>query len=828
MESPFVILIAGTVIFLGIVLLILARIFAHRVHALQSSLRMKILRVLVPRDTESTPDQNAVTKTNTPQQIQEQIGVAEVLWSAVGGLRPQGGWSAWFAGRTDHLALELVAEDGLITFYLAVPQTLAAFVEQQVHAHYPHAVLDEVPDYNIFSPRGVSVGQIVTLERSSAFPIKTYKQFEADPLSSITNAVSKIPSGEGAALQFIVRSAHRSWRRRGVEIASRMQQGKTLKEARQSGLMSTLGSFVGTKKPTKHSKDTHDPHKLSPLEEEMVKGIEQKASKAGLDVTVRVVTSARSRAAAEQSLQNVINALSQFSVYQYGNRFTARHPGNLDSFLQDFIHRKFKEQGSFVLNAEELASLYHFPLAGMGTPNIRWLAARRAPAPVNTPRDGLVLGINTYRGVDTLVHIKPDDRRRHVYIIGKSGTGKSVLLQNMAVQDIREGKGVCVVDPHGDLVEAILGQIPPERAKDVVVFNPGDTERPMGLNMLEYYDETQKDFAVQEMIAIFYKLFPPEMIGPMFEHNMRNVMLTLMADKEYPGTIAEIPRMFTDQAFQKFKVSKLTDPVVRAFWEKEMAKTSDFHKSEMLGYLISKVGRFVENEMMRNIIGQPKSGFDVRKIMDEGKVLLVNLSKGRVGEVNSNLLGLIIVSKLQMAALARADLPENQRRDFYLYIDEFQNFITDSISTILSEARKYRLSLTIAHQYLGQLSQGADTKIRDAVLGTTGTMISFKVGVEDAEILAKEFSPVFSAYDIINIEQYNAYVKLLIDNAPARPFNVRTLPPGAANLSVAQAIKDQSRKLYGLDRSLVEKEILERSKLGEPATQPISPAEPTR
>lgn len=279
------------------------------------------------------------------------------------------------------------------------------------------------------------------------------------------------------------------------------------------------------------------------------------------------------------------------------------------------------------------------------------------------------------------------------------------------------------------------------------------------------------------MIAIFYKLFPPEMIGPMFEHNMRNAMLTLMNDLENPGTIAEIPRIFTDPDFQKQWVNKLKDPIVRAFWEKEMAKTSDFHKSEMLGYLISKVGRFVENEMMRDIIGQPHSGFDFREVMDNKKILLINLAKGKTGEVNSNLLGLIIVSKLQMAAMGRADLPEDQRHDFYLYIDEFQNFITDSIATILSEARKYRLDLIIAHQYIGQLVQNNDTKIRDAVLGNVGTTISFKVGVEDTEILTKEFAPVFNEYDLLNVEKYNAYIKLLIDNQASRAFNMQTIPP---------------------------------------------------
>ncbi|MBI5467469.1 MAG: type IV secretory system conjugative DNA transfer family protein, partial [Candidatus Kerfeldbacteria bacterium] len=397
------------------------------------------------------------------------------------------------------------------------------------------------------------------------------------------------------------------------------------------------------------------------------------------------------------------------------------------------------------------------------------------------------------------------------------------------IQDIKSGHGVCIVDPHGSLVEDVIGTIPEERLHDVIVFNPADIERPMGLNMLEARSVEERDTAVQEMVAIFMKLFPPEMIGPMFEHNMRNAMLTLMEDEESPGTIADIPRIFTDKAFQQYKVSKVKDPVVRAFWEKEMAKTSDFHKSEMLGYLISKVGRFVENALMRNIIGQPKSAFNFREIMDNKKILLVNLSKGQIGEVNAALLGLIIVSKIQMAALSRSDVAEANRPDFYLYIDEFQNFITDSIATILSEARKYRLNLTMAHQYMAQLSNGADTKVRDSVLGNVGTMIAFRIGVEDAAILEKQFAPTVSAYDLVNQEQYTAYLRLLINNTAAPAFHLQTYPPVAGSPEIAQAIHQYSRLRYGKDRTTVEAEILARTKLGAPATIAPTPiAEATR
>jgi type IV secretory pathway TraG/TraD family ATPase VirD4 len=482
------------------------------------------------------------------------------------------------------------------------------------------------------------------------------------------------------------------------------------------------------------------------------------------------------------------------------------------------------------VNTEEMASLWHMPIPSTETPNINWLGARKAPPPINMPKEGIVLGRAVYRGEETIVRMKRSDRRRHLYTIGKSGSGKSVFIQNMAIQDVQNGEGVCVIDPHGDFVDYVLQHIPKERADDVIYFSPADTERPIGLNMLEARDEAQKDFVCQEMISIFYKLVTdPSMIGPMFEHQMRNVMLTLMSDMENPGTIAEVPRMFTDDEYVKEWKKKLTDPMVLAFWDKEMAKTSDFHKSEMLGYLISKVGRFVENAMVRNIIGQSRSGFSLREIMDKKKILLVNLAKGLVGEINSNLLGLIIVSKLQMAALERAALPEEERHDFYLYIDEFQNFITDSIATILSEARKYRLELIIAHQYMKQLedNKGKST-VRDAVLGNAGTIVSFRIGVEDAEVLQKEYAPVFSAYDLINVEQYTAYVKLLIDNTAAKPFNMLCYPPKPGNKELAEAIKELSRLKYGRPREIVEAEIMERAQLGESVAESTDlPTEPS-
>lgn len=778
-----------------------------------------ILLIKVPKEKKSDKPESSGGENNL-NQIREEIAVSETIFSAIAGLKRESGLLAWLKGRNDHVSFEIVVKDSKISFYVAVPDKTKGFVEQQIHAQYPHAEITEEPDYNIFKPQSHIVGAYLWLKHSSSFPLKTYKTLDSDPLVALLNPLSKILEDEGAVIQCIVRPATNKWRKEGVELIRNIKKGEKFEDAAKRSLLSKflkgLGEALVSSKKKTDPQQAPKTYQITQMEEEMVKHMEEKISRGGLETTLRLISSANSKEKAMLNLENIVNAFSQYNLYRYGNTLAAIVPRRPSTLIRDSIYRSMRDDKYMVLNTEEMTSLWHLPIPNTETPNINWLGARKAPPPTNIPKEGIILGRSVYRGEETIIRMKRDDRRRHLYAIGKSGSGKSVFIQNLAVQDIINGEGVCVIDPHGDFVEYVLQHVPKERAEDVVYFNPSDVERPIGLNMLEINTEEQKDFATQEMISIFYKLVTdPSMIGPMFEHNMRNVMLTLMADMKNPGTIAEVPRMFTDDEFVNEWKKKLTDPMVLAFWEKEMAKTSDFHKSEMLGYLISKVGRFVENSMIRNIIGQSHSGFNFREIMDKKKILLVNLAKGLVGEINSNLLGLIIVSKLQMTALERASLPEDQRNDFYLYIDEFQNFITESIATILSEARKYRLELIIAHQYMKQLEDNkGKTTVRDAVLGNAGTIVSFRIGVEDAEILAKEFAPVFSAYDLVNVEQYTAYTKLLIDNTAAKPFNMLTYPPRSGNKELAAAIKELSRLKYGRPREIVEAEINERARLG--------------
>ncbi|MFH1426132.1 MAG: type IV secretion system DNA-binding domain-containing protein [Candidatus Kerfeldbacteria bacterium] len=809
------------------VALLIAALFVVRA-IIRKSLRkprafqMVVLQVTIPKESQ---EEGGGQQELTRDQVQERISVAEVLFATMGGVKAQRGFKAWLYGRTDHFSLEIVADcDGLVTFHAAVPRYMRQYFEQQLQAQYESAQIIEVEDYNIFEPQGVIVGSRLRLEKSQIFAINSYDKMESDPLNSITNVMSKFTKEEGAAIQIVLRSARPEWHRLPVKVAQTMQQGKRLDQAMAEVTGNPISKVIrefskGLSRGKNKEGQGIDPqtereYKLSPMEEEVVKMLEEKTSKSGFDVNIRVVVSAANKELATMKLTNILNAFTQYTGYQYGNKFIASKPSSDEELIEDFIYRHFNEKGSYVLNTKEMASLWHLPLTNTETPNIRWLLSRKSPPPSNMPKEGIILGKIEYRGAETEVRIRRDDRRRHMYVIGKSGSGKSVFLQYCAIQDIQNGEGVAIIDPHGDLVEDVMKHIPKERADDVIYFDPGDTSRPMGLNMLEYENDEQKDFAVQEMVAIFYKLFGEEMIGPMFEHYMRNAMLALMEDKEAGATLVEIPRMFTDDTFRKEKVANVKNMIVKNFWEQEYEQSQAGQQAaDMLSYVISKIGRFLTNDMMRNIIGQKDSAFNLREVMDNQKILLVNLSKGKIGEVNSSLLGLILVTKIQMAAMARADIPKEQRKDFYLYMDEFQNFATDSIAIILSEARKYKLNMIMAHQYVSQLVVNNDAKVRDAVFGNAGTMLAFRVGAEDAEVLVKEFEPVFDENDIINVEKYTANMKLLIENTASRPFNMTTIMPPEGDPKLIETLKELSRLKYGRPREEVEDDIKERAQL---------------
>lgn len=724
------------------------------------------------------------------------------------------------------IAFEIASQLGGtdISFYVAVPKYLEGAFGKYVQGVFPRALVEKVPeDYTVFEPGGFEAGSYLRLKEPAFFPINTYKNLEKDPLAAISNALGKIDPSEGAAIQVIIRPLpQKKWNKIGNKILSKIHEGKSIKtaisEASRSPivelLVDVINVFIGQPANTKQKEQEFGQRPKEPeVDERIIQAIQSKIQKQVFETNIRLVASAKIRERAEEVLGQLESAFGQFSLFGLNSfePIQMKRRG-LRKLIYNFIFRNFDPGENNILNIEELTSIYHFPTRYTETPYIKTAKSGVAPPPVELPEKGInMIGKVTFRGEEKYVNFATkEDRRRHFYIVGQTGTGKTSLLREMIRQDIQNGEGVAVIDPHGELIEATLANIPKERVEDVVLFEPFDLERPIGLNMLEYETPEQKDFAVQEMIAIFHKLFPPEIIGPMFEHYMRNAMLAIMADKENPGTLVEIPRMFTDETFMEDRLKKVSDAMVRNFWLKEWKQTTGETKSDMLGYVVSKVGRFIENEMMRNIIGQSHSGFDLGKVMDEGKIFLADLSKGLTGEVNSSLLGLILVSKMQMAAMKRARISEEERKDFYLYIDEFQNFTTDSIVTILSEARKYKLNLILAHQYIPQLKQ----EIRDAVLGNVGTIGAYRIGADDAEFLEKQFEPEFSRFDLINLDNFNLIIKMLINNKITSPFRMQTVLPQKGNKKIVEPIKKIAKLKYGRPKEAVEAEIGQRSRLG--------------
>ncbi len=789
-----------------------------------NALQKKILQIKVPKEGSREEEEEKGGK----GEYKEVVAVAESLYLSLGSLRPRDKWKAYFFGREDEITFEIVAIDGLIKFFVIVPDYLQSFFEQQLLAQYPSAYVEETADYNIFLPHGGVSAAALQLSKHWIFPLRTYRKMDSDPLNALTNALSQVAQGQGVVIQMTIRTAPPSWRSKGQAFAKEMQHGKTVKKAMSAANIGSAGDLAwGVLKKTgsatmdtlKSSSDKSGPteHRMSPLEQDLVKAVEEKGSKAGFQTNIRVIGSAQTQALADMQVYNVTNAFAQYTGPESGVAIIKIKRAKKPSVVQHSIYRHFDNRQSFILNAEELASLFHLPLSTTETPNIEWLKSRSAPPPQNMPTEGVLLGENLYRGIITPVHIRADDRRRHMYVIGMTGSGKTTLMQNMIVQDIRNGEGCCFIDPHGEAIDHILSTIPPERADDVVLFDPADYERPKGLNLLEFDPRfpEQKTFVINEFIMILDKLYDLRSTGgPMFEQYLRNALLLIMEDPESGSTLMEVSKVLADEEFRKYKLSKCKNPVVHDFWVKEAQKAGgEAALANMVPYITSKLNQFVANDIMRPIIGQQNSAFNIRELMDEKKILLVKLSKGKLGDLNAYLLGLIMVSKITMAALSRGEIPESERHDFFLYIDEFQNFITDSIAVILSEARKYRLCLTMGHQYIAQLTPKAgDTKVRDAVFGNVGTIVNFRVGVDDAELVSKQMAPVFNQFDVINIERTHAYVRLLINGTAARPFNMRTFAPAHGSLDVAEAIRQLSRLKHGRDRTIVEQEILDRAK----------------
>jgi len=783
------------------------------------SLDMALLLVLVPS---KTTDQNA----NTLEKLREEIAVMEQFLAGLVTLKENSRWKRMMIGKP-HIALEIAMVGEKVNFMLGVPRKYKDFLEKQLLGVIPDAKIEEMPnDYSIFRENSAVGVSVSALSKNSMFPIKTYKEIESDSLREVTNAFSKIGDNEGAAIQILMRPATKGWEKAGSEAAKKIQEGKKLEGAGVAGqigkgIVKELGSAImpggktdDAKKNDQEKKERLD-EKLTPAQQKLIEALEKKSSQQGFSVNIRIITCAETKEKTESMLDSLEGSFAQFhssktNSFKFRRRFLPKNK----KLIWQYIFRSFNVKNSFVLGSEELASLFHFPTI-QKIQGVKELDSKEAGAPADLPKEGIVIGENDYRGVKTPIRISREDRRRHLYEIGQTGTGKSVLLTNLVLQDIKNGEGVCVIDPHGELIDTILARIPKERAEDVIIFDPVNTERPLGFNLLESSDEGQADLLANEAMSIFIKLFGGEIFGPRIQDYFRNGALTLMSDKENPGTLIDVVRLFTDDEFQKKWVAKVSNPIVKSFWENQMAKTGAREKQEMIPFFASKFGAFITNSTMRNIIGQTHSAFNFREIMDGQKILLVSLSKGSIGEINMSLLGMIIVAKLQMAAMSRSDISENERKDFYLYVDEFQNFASSSFASILSEARKYRLNLTIAHQYLAQIesvgTKDDSVNLRKAIFGNIGNLIALRTGMEDAEILEKEFAPVFDKNDLSNVSNLNGFSKILVNGVLSHPFSLHIpFPEGEQDTEAVKALREFSSLRFGRAKEDVENEIFER------------------
>lgn len=700
-----------------------------------------------------------------------------------------------------------------IMFYAAVPNEKVDLFEKQILGFYQDAKVREVTDdYNIFTDDGAVAGSYARLAETEVFPIKMHDEIEHDPMNAIVNAFSKLQEeGEGAALQFIITPRGSALTQQFSNVLWRVKEEK-LRAREALKIVNSFGRetlhivkeiFAPTHKETKEEKGRAN--------EKDTENVTNKLKSTVLHTSIRLVASAKTRERAKDILREVESAFHQFTQPTSNSIEWERVEGErAQQFFRDFSYRINNPDEQMALNLRELATLFHFPLGVSGSPELKQSKAATAPLPMEMKADGIFLGTNEHRGGSKKVYMTREDRRRHFYAIGQTGTGKTTLLKHMIIQDIKNGEGVCFIDPHGSDLQDIIANIPKERIDDVIYFDPGYVARPMGLNMLEYDPKfpEQKTFVVNELLAIFNKLFDMKTAGgPAFEQYFRNSSLLVMEDPASGMTLLEIGRVLADKEFRDLKLSKCKNPIIKQFWENAEKTSGEQSLANFVPYVTNKFDVFVSNDIMRPVIAQEKSVFNFREIMDNRKILLVNLSKGRLGDINSNLIGLILVGKLTMAALSRVDILGKQEvHDFYLYIDEFQNVTTPSIATILSEARKYRLCLNIAHQYVEQL----EDNIRDAVFGNVGSMAIHRVSVENAEVFAKQLEPTFTPQDIIKLDNLNCYIKMLVNGMPVKAFNSHTPFPPKGNPELGEKIKELSYLKFGRDREEVEAEIMAR------------------
>ena len=769
-----------------------------------------IRKKLRKRDRDEKASDGVLMEVRVPRNNELEIGVAEKMFANLYGIGGKGEGLVENFTVSNAVSFEIVGLPGEIRFFVHTPRKLADLVEKQILGSYQEADVAIVNEYNIFAPNTEVEYARLGLDEDIYCPLRVAEDFTGNPLANVLSTLSKMSDNEGALVQLIVAPSDSSWQKNGEKFIQKIESNNS------------------------------DPEKKKiNVSQEKLQAIGKKISKPGLMAEVRIVTSAPEKGIAKMHLDNIIGAFDQYSNPGINKLKKKKIPKKDETkFLYDVIYRRTPEDEKTVLNIEELAALYHFPNKDISTPNINWLLSKELIADNDISsdidsKDTIWMGNNYFRGKKKIICYQRDDRRRHSYILGQTGTGKSWLMVRMILQDIYNGDGCCYVDPHGEAAEMILERIPPDRAEDVIYFDAGDFDRPFGVNIMEYYNEQHKHQIVNSFIALLIRLFDPHnqgYAGPAFQQAVRNSMLTAMSKED--STLIEVVRILQDEDWvMEHWLPLIKDDLVRRYWTDQVAKTDKKTKSEALTYFISKFDKFTTNLAIRNIIGQSKSSFDFRELMDNGKILIVNLSKGKIGDENMSFLGLLIVQKLLAAALSRENIPESERRDFFFYADEFQNFATEEFNSILSEARKYRLNLTLAHQYIGQLPED----IKGAVFGNVGSLFVYRCSAEDAEFLETQFESYISAMDMVNQGLGNCYSKLLVNGTYPSPFSLNTLygskyPESGFDLPVNQEVgkivKEISRMRYGRDIEVVNDDIRVRSQLDkeeEPSIQSQQP-----
>lgn len=753
---------------------------------------MVLCRLMVPKNNDKTP------------------AAAELLFAALHGTYD------YSSNKQPIMSFEIVSVNKFIQFYFYVPRYLKEFVEGQFYAQYPSVEIQVSDDYatNLTEKKYITGADLVTT-KDDVFPIKTFQSFEVDPLSGITSVLSGADPKDEVWIQVCVSPIDDGWQKNALNYTKAIRAGRDPDERFWKSFLKDLAGSARVKSAEGTSvapaaKEVSGPMQLA------LKGIEDKTTKLGFKTNIRVVSVSPDITRAKRRLNSVVGAFKQFNTINM-NGFVQGNALEGDVLLD--LYKKRSIGGSpYILNIEELASIYHLPGESVATPTMDWAGAKKGEPPQNLPviddndaNEMTVVGKTNFRGEEKNFGLKVKDRALHVYAIGKTGTGKSTLLSGMILDDIYKGRGVAIVDPHGDLVKDVLDYIPQDRAEDVVYFAPADRNFPIGFNLLESVDPEYKNLVASGIVSVFKKIFG-ESWGPRLEYILRNVVLGLL---DYPGaTLLSILKVLADTKFRRDVISKISDPIIKDFFLNEFERYDQKFRTEAVAPIQNKVGQFLSSTVIRNIVGQEKSTVDIRQIMDSKKILLIDLSIGKIGEDNSALLGSMLITKIQMAAMTRADLSKDERVPFYLYVDEFQNFATDSFAVILSEARKYGLSLMVTNQYIAQMPEA----VSDAVFGNVGTIICFRVGAGDAESLQREFVPVFEASDLTNIDNYNIYIKMAIDGITSTPFSSKTILPNFTKNENVEGIIQLSRQKYAKAREEIEDSIASKVLADSPET----------